>query len=220
MHYYHSDHPSDRSESSSSSSSSSSSVRDVSSGSNKEFTFRVLSYNCLAPIYCTRTMYPYVEPFKLEWDYRKFNIKREILRYKPDIICLQEVQRNHFENYFTTQLSLHGYEGMYRAKTRNGSRQDNKSVDGCAIFFKKNRYKVSSRYHIDFNDTSSIYLDILRNKANDTNKPMTDEQIKLMSKRLAKGNIALIVVLEEKERSGKDSKDKKNKAKDKKENKD
>merc|ERR1712228_834576 len=53
---------------------------------------------------------------------------------------------------------------------------------------------------IDFNDTSSLYLNILQNKANDSAKPMSDEQIKNMSKRLNKGNIALIVVLEEKER--------------------
>merc|ERR1712176_1174583 len=189
MHYLHSEHPLDKE------------VPNVNTTEKEcdNFTFRVMSYNCLAPIYCTRSMYPYVEPFKLEWDYRKYNIKREILRYKPDVICLQEVQHNHFDDYFTKELSKEGYEGMYRPKSRG--LRDPKSVDGCAIFFKSARFRVSQRYHIDFNDTSTLYLNILQNK--ESAKPMSDEQIKNMSKRLNKGNIALIVVLEEKERKNK-----------------
>eukprot|EP01083_Nonionella_stella_P064580 168453_1 len=190
MRYYHpQSHPSDQED-----------------GSIDDFTFRVLSYNCLAPIYCTQAMYPYVEPYKLEWDYRKYNIKREILRYNPDVICLQEVQHNHFDDYFTKELSKEGYEGMYRPKSRGN--RDPKSVDGCAIFFKSDRFKVSSRYHIDFNDTSNLYLNMLQN-GSESGKPMTDEQAKIMSKRLMKGNIAMIVVLEERERKSSKSKDKK-----------
>jgi len=178
MCYYHSEHPSE------------------------EVTFKVLSYNCLAPIYCTRAMYPYVAPYALEWDYRKFNILREILRYRPEVICLQEVEKPDFEEYFTPQLSREGYEGMFRKKNRTGE-----NVDGCAIFFKRDRFDVSSRYHIDFNDTSSLYLGILQDKASGSTKPISDQRAKEMLKRLTKGNIALIVVLEEKEKSDKNSKE-------------
>lgn len=101
-----------------------------------DLTIRVLSYNCLAPIYCTETMHPHVDPYMLAWDYRKYNLVREILRYKPDVVCLQEVQQNHFDEFFTKELSGRGFEGMYRPKSSSNKNNKGK-VDGCAIFFRR-----------------------------------------------------------------------------------
>jgi len=166
----------------------------------KHGTFKVLSYNCLAPIYTNTNMYPYVKPHVLNWDYRKYNIKREILRHDPDIICLQEIQYNHFEEYFTKELKSQGYEGIFRQKSRETSKKY--EVDGCAIFFKKKRYQIANRFHIDFNDTSSLYLRHHQKKYNEAcilkGKPkLSQTTLKKMIKRLTKGNIALILVLEE-----------------------
>ncbi|ETO10218.1 hypothetical protein RFI_27159, partial [Reticulomyxa filosa] len=165
--------------------------------------FRVLSYNCLAPIYCNEHAYPYVNSHVLNWDYRKYNITREILRYCPDIICLQEVQLNHFEEFFQKEFQEHNYEGIFRTKTRDSIREK-RSIDGCAIFFNKNRYDVRSRYHVDFNETARQYLAQHfhldpKNIPKDTQHPCRQ-----MIRRLHKGNVALILLLTEKTNSAYD----------------
>ena len=36
----------------------------------------------------------------------------------PDVICLQEVQADHYESWWRPQLARHGYSGTYSAKTK------------------------------------------------------------------------------------------------------
>lgn len=54
-------------------------------------TFTLLSYNVLADLYATCDMYSYCPPWALSWAYRKQNLLREIVSYRADILCLQEV---------------------------------------------------------------------------------------------------------------------------------
>jgi CCR4-NOT transcription complex subunit 6 len=54
-------------------------------------TFTVLSYNVLADLYATSDMYSYCPPWALSWAYRRQNLLREIVQYRADILCLQEV---------------------------------------------------------------------------------------------------------------------------------
>eukprot|EP00493_Phyllostaurus_siculus_P000564 UN00566 len=42
--------------------------------------------------------------FQLDWNYRRNNLIREIIDYDADIICLQEIQSNHFEDFFSPAL--------------------------------------------------------------------------------------------------------------------
>jgi len=39
----------------------------------------------------------YCPPWALAWPYRKLNLLKELLAYDADIMCLQEVQSNHFQ---------------------------------------------------------------------------------------------------------------------------
>jgi hypothetical protein len=39
----------------------------------------------------------YCPPWALCWPYRKANLLKELLAYDADILCLQEVQSNHFQ---------------------------------------------------------------------------------------------------------------------------
>jgi hypothetical protein len=39
----------------------------------------------------------YCPPWALAWPYRKLNLLKELLAYDADILCLQEVQSNHFQ---------------------------------------------------------------------------------------------------------------------------
>jgi CCR4-NOT transcription complex subunit 6 len=59
--------------------------------------FRVVSYNVLAEIYATRQMYPYCPLWAIKWSYRKVQLLKEMKMLNGDIVCLQEVQNNHFK---------------------------------------------------------------------------------------------------------------------------
>lgn len=54
-------------------------------------SFTVLSYNILSDAYATNEMYSYCPPWALSWAYRRQNLLREIVAYRADIVCLQEV---------------------------------------------------------------------------------------------------------------------------------
>lgn len=54
-------------------------------------TFTVLSYNILADVYATNELYSYCPSWALSWPYRRQNLLREIVGYRADIVCLQEV---------------------------------------------------------------------------------------------------------------------------------
>src|SRR5699024_1423620 len=76
--------------------------------------FTVMTWNVLADIYATTEAYPYSPPYVLAWNYRRGRILAELLAYNPDIICLQEVQGDHFEDFFAPELLRRGYEGLYK----------------------------------------------------------------------------------------------------------
>lgn len=57
-------------------------------------TFSVLSYNILSDAYATSELYSYCPPWALSWPYRRQNLLREIVGYRADIVCLQEVPIN------------------------------------------------------------------------------------------------------------------------------
>lgn len=55
--------------------------------------FTVLSYNILSDIYATNEVYNYCPTWALSWPYRRQNLLREIVGYRADIVCLQEVYK-------------------------------------------------------------------------------------------------------------------------------
>ena len=145
-------------------------------------TFRTVCYNVLAQIYATRQVYPYTPIWALAWEYRKNLLLREILSHHADIICLQEVQSNHFDQFFQPQLSKHGYDGIFKRKTRDAGNDSagNQMIDGCATFYKRDRFALMEQYGIEFNEAARQHT------ANRT-----------QLRRLLRGNIALVLVLEE-----------------------
>ncbi|RAL51881.1 hypothetical protein DM860_010599 [Cuscuta australis] len=63
----------------------------------------------------------------LSWSWRKNLIRKEIIGYKPSIICFQEVDR--FDD-LCDFLKKDGFKGVYMPRT-------GEACDGCAIFWKK-----------------------------------------------------------------------------------
>ncbi len=45
----------------------------------------------------------------LHWHYRKRNLLRELLSHKADILCLQEVQSDHYLDFWAPELQRAGW---------------------------------------------------------------------------------------------------------------
>ena len=110
-------------------------------GNGTDPTIRVVTYNVLAEIYTNKQMYPYCPLWALSWNFRRRNLMRQMTRFDADIYCLQEVQADRFEQFFYPTFRANGYEGLYKKKTREAMGRKGK-VDGCAIFFKANRFQL------------------------------------------------------------------------------
>ncbi|KAJ7570133.1 hypothetical protein O6H91_01G107700 [Diphasiastrum complanatum] len=149
-------------------------------------TFTLLSYNILADLYATSDMYSYCPPWALSWTYRRQNLLREILAYKADILCLQEVQSDHFEEFFAPELDKHGYAAVYKKKTVELFTGTAYAIDGCATFFRRDRFSLVKKYEVEFNKAAQSLSEAL----------VPSSQRKAALSRLLKDNVALIVVLE------------------------
>lgn len=69
-------------------------------------TFTVLSYNILSDAFASNDLYNYCPSWALSWPYRRQNLLREIVGYRADIICLQEVFKCAFGYGFGCQKTL------------------------------------------------------------------------------------------------------------------
>lgn len=151
-------------------------------------TFTVLSYNILAEVYASSEFYSYCPSWALSWQYRRQNLLREIVGYRADIVCLQEVQSDHFEEFFAPELDKHGYEALYKRKTNEVYGGNINTVDGCATFFRRDRFSNVKKYEVEFNKAAQSLTEAL--------VPSTQKKAAL--NRLVKDNVALIAVLEAK----------------------
>ncbi|KAI3801410.1 hypothetical protein L1987_29515 [Smallanthus sonchifolius] len=156
---------------------------DTSSG-----TFSVLSYNVLCDTYATSDLYGYCPSWALSWPYRRQNLLREIVGYLADIVCLQEVQSDHFEEFFAPELDKHGYQALFKRRTAEVHNGSNQTIDGCATFFRRARFSHVKKYEVEFNKAAQSLTDAL----------VPNAQKKTALNRLVKDNVALIVVLEAK----------------------
>lgn len=151
-------------------------------------TFTVLSYNILSDAYATSELYSYCPSWALSWPYRRQNLLREIVGYRADIVCLQEVQSDHFEEFFAPELDKHGYQALFKRKTAEVFSGSIQTIDGCATFFRRDRFSHVKKYEVEFNKAAQSLTDAL----------VPSAQKKTALNRLVKDNVALIVVLEAK----------------------
>ncbi|TBU00318.1 CCR4-NOT transcription complex deadenylase, partial [Hamiltosporidium magnivora] len=62
------------------------------------------SYNILCPSYATSTFYKYVPSWILSWENRRDSILQQIIEYNVDILCIQEMDANGYNEYFNPSL--------------------------------------------------------------------------------------------------------------------
>jgi mRNA deadenylase 3'-5' endonuclease subunit Ccr4 len=64
---------------------------------------------------------------------REGNLYAELRKQDADIICLQELEKQHYEGYFYPKLAAAGYSATFCPKQKDSSQT---VLDGCAIFWR------------------------------------------------------------------------------------
>ncbi|XP_072243387.1 CCR4-NOT transcription complex subunit 6-like [Leuresthes tenuis] len=118
--------------------------------------FTVMCYNVLCDKYATRQLYGYCPSWALNWEYRKKGIMEEITNCDVDIISLQEVETEQYYTLFLETLKDRGYDGYFCPKSRAKlvSEQERKHVDGCAVFFKTDKFTLVQKHTVEFNQVA------------------------------------------------------------------
>uniref|UniRef100_A0A672TF59 Nocturnin n=1 Tax=Sinocyclocheilus grahami TaxID=75366 RepID=A0A672TF59_SINGR len=84
----------------------------------------------------------------LNWSERKYLILEEILTYRPDVLCLQEV--DHYFDTFQPVLASLGYQSSFCPKPCSPCLEvhNNNGPDGCALFFNRRRFQLLHTSHL------------------------------------------------------------------------
>ncbi|KAJ0026533.1 hypothetical protein NQD34_017533 [Periophthalmus magnuspinnatus] len=118
------------------------------------FDFTVMSYNILSQdlLEDNAYLYRHCHPKVLSWEYRLPNLLQEIQHHNADILCLQEVQEDHFVMQLRPALVALGYKCVYKKRTGYKS-------DGCAVVYRKSRLSLLSFNPVEFYRRGDTLLD-------------------------------------------------------------
>eukprot|EP00095_Tigriopus_kingsejongensis_P002523 maker-scaffold838_size90379-snap-gene-0.11 protein:Tk02523 transcript:maker-scaffold838_size90379-snap-gene-0.11-mRNA-1 annotation:"hypothetical protein DAPPUDRAFT_302699" len=118
-----------------------------------DFPFSLMTYNILADDYAQThaQLYQDVNPDDIRWEVRLPRLLAEIEARDPDVLCLQEVQEEHYGELHG-RLTAAGYVGVYKKKTHF-------KPDGCAIFFKSNRFELVATNEVELFQSRIFTLD-------------------------------------------------------------
>lgn len=112
---------------------------------NKSLELTVLSYNVLSQDLLEEHQYLYakMDPKILGWNFRSSKILGIIQASGANIVCLQEVQADHFVQFFTPKLANMGYRGIYKKRTGD-------KPDGCAIFYDTSLFELVDNWPVEY----------------------------------------------------------------------
>ncbi|KAL3879572.1 hypothetical protein ACJMK2_031865 [Sinanodonta woodiana] len=125
-------------------------VQAASSNPNNGPVLRIMQWNVLAQALSTGDDNFVLCPGKaLDWENRKLHLLEEILRYRPHILCLEEVDNFSF---FQESLINFGYMGIFYPKPDSPCMwvENNTGPDGCAVLY--------STKHLILSESNSIVL--------------------------------------------------------------
>ncbi|XP_032998214.1 protein angel homolog 1 isoform X2 [Lacerta agilis] len=120
-------------------------IPELSSEAGSLFEFRVMSYNILAQDLIEQSphLYMHCHPDIMNWSYRFTNLLQEIQHWDPEILCLQEVQENHYWEQLEPTLTMMGFACIYKRRT-------GRKTDGCAICYKQNKFQLISASPVEY----------------------------------------------------------------------
>lgn len=113
--------------------------------SENKFDFSVMSYNILSQnlLEDNSHLYRHCRRPVLHWSFRFPNILKEIKHFDADVLCLQEVQEDHYGTEIRPSLESLGYHCEYKIRT-------GRKPDGCAICFKHSKFSLLSVNPVEF----------------------------------------------------------------------
>lgn len=150
----------------------------------KQDTIKALTYNILCDRYATPSYYGWVPERVLGWAYRKTLLIDEMREMNADIICLQELDRTSYDEFFRPELAVSGYKGYYGQKGRAETLGDHaKFVDGCGTFWLDKKYILLDSQHI-----------VLGRKA--VERPGAKASADMLNRVWQRDDIATVVLLE------------------------
>ena len=93
-----------------------------------------MSFNLLAEDLLRKHFHLYgdCDTRSLSWERRSQMLLEEIAYWNLDIVCLQEVQNDHYASCYAPFLANRGYAAFFLPRAAR--------TDGCAIAFKKNKF--------------------------------------------------------------------------------
>lgn len=98
------------------------------------------------------------------------------------------MQSTHFHEDMRPELDRRGYDSVFKQKTMSEmfTCAGDYAMDGCATFFKRDRFVLVKKYEVEFNKAAQSYAESVHDQA-DHRRALN---------RLLKNNVALILVLE------------------------
>lgn len=72
--------------------------------------------------------------WNLSWPFRRKILFEELEDVQGDIVCLQEVQADHFEQDINPFMASLGYDGIYKTKSREYMGQYGKVASTPSLF--------------------------------------------------------------------------------------
>ncbi|KAF2400091.1 transcription factor [Trichodelitschia bisporula] len=144
--------------------------------------FTVLSYNILCDKAATPSQYGYTPTAALVWEQRREVILKELRSHDADIICLQEVDQDCYNNFLREALAHNDYKGVFWPRTRSRTMVESQArwVDGCATFYKNSKFVLLDKQLIDFAGTAITRPD-MKGEHDVFNRIMTRDNIAVVS---------------------------------------
>lgn len=107
--------------------------------------FILMSYNILAQdlINFHPNLYSGHDERAMPWKYRLQRLICEIQEMSPHILCLQEMQEEHLEE-FHKKLNRLNFKFIYKKRTGTDK------TDGCAIFYNENMFKLELEHKVEY----------------------------------------------------------------------
>lgn len=115
--------------------------------------FTLMSYNMLAQdlLEMHEDLYDQHDQVTLSWPHRYDRLLAEINLVRPDILCLQEMQDNH-KDQFSSGLANFRYEMIFKKRT-------GEKTDGCAIYYRRDMFELVDYHDVEYYQPSVKRLD-------------------------------------------------------------
>ena len=127
-------------------------------------TISVMSFNILNDRMATRNQYGYTPEGALSWDHRRSLILEELEARDADVICLQEVDQDSFDDQFRPTLAQKDYRGVFfpKVNARTMRPDEARKLDGCAILFKNDKFILLDKHWLDIQNAAMNRQDMKR----------------------------------------------------------